>query len=327
MFLLPKGTPLAELPVSKLQLPEALEKLKTGKLTGCASFDFPSADCAMVYDEGRLVGAVVHREGKEHRDQDALQVLVDLMLLASGGNFRVYAFSREIVLALAGMLCGTPSLEAEDIKQVDFKGLLEKIKSDQMTGTLKIYTPDRAGLIFYKSGATVGFFHDASVAIETSAGPVQQIAGLPGAMVDLRVLQTPDVIMPDLAASVDIKKLWETASGNIFAIPSVATTTPEPEKPAPVAAPPPPQQTSSQSACNPSDIENAIIDMANRYVGKLGKTLAEKELMNIGGIKALKDEKTLAEFLAALEKGAKLLASGNKIKEMKDSISAEVAKL
>jgi len=54
MFLLPKGNPLAKnVPVAKLQLPEALDKLKNGNLTGCAIFDFPGADCALVYDGGR----------------------------------------------------------------------------------------------------------------------------------------------------------------------------------------------------------------------------------------------------------------------------------
>lgn len=320
MFLLPKGTPLADVPVSKLQLPEALDKLKNGKLTGYASFQFSSADCALLYDEGRLISAVVYRDGKELRNQEAIQVLVDLMLLASGGDFRVYSFSREIVLAIAGMLTGTPSVDSEDIKQVDFKGLLEKIKAAQMTGTLKIFTPERAGLIFYKSGATVGFFHDASSAIETSAGPVQQIAGIPGAKVDLRVLRTPDVALPDLSASIDIKKIWESASGNIFASP-VAPPAPEP------VANVQPQPIQASSAASVSDIENSVIEIAYKYVGKLGKTLAEKELMNIGGPKTLKDEKSLSDFLSALEKGSKLLASGNKIKEMKEAITLEAAKL
>jgi len=93
MFLLPKGNPLAKnVPVAKLQLPEALDKLKNGNLTGCAIFDFPGADCALVYDGGKLVSAVVHRENKELKDQAALQALVDLMVLANSGNFSVYGF-------------------------------------------------------------------------------------------------------------------------------------------------------------------------------------------------------------------------------------------
>lgn len=315
MFLLPKGNPLAEnVPVAKLQLPEALEKLKNGALTGCAVFDFPGADCALIYDAGKLVGALVHRENKELRDQAALQALVDLLVLANSGSFSVYGFSREMTLALLGMINGTAVIDGQEIKQIDFKALLDRIKNEQMTGTLKIFTDDRSGLIFYKGGATIGFFHNAATAVETSAGEVQQIAGLPGAKASLSALQNEQALS-DLSTMVDIRKLWEAASGNIFAAPPAA---------APKVAPPPPTPTPAASA---SDVETAIVEFANQFLGKLGKALAEKELSNIGGAKALTDAGTLTEFLAAMERGSKLLASANKIKEMNAAISNEITKL
>ncbi|SJZ96225.1 hypothetical protein SAMN02745119_02141 [Trichlorobacter thiogenes] len=321
MFLLPKGNPLAEnVPISKLQLPDALEKLKNGKLTGCAIFDFPAADCALVYDEGKLVTAIVHRDGNEIKDQAALQSLVELMLLASSGTFSVYALSKDITLAVMALVGGPATIDSQEIKLIDFKALLDRIKTEQMTATLKIYTPERAGLIFYRNGATVGFFHDASTGIETSAGEVQQIAGLPGARVDLRVLADTDGFVLDLAGLIDIRALWEASSGNPFATPApTAVAAPsEPTAPAPAAA---------ASTLSADEIEAAIFDLANRFVGKLGRTLAEKELMNIGSVASLKDPDKLQEFLAAIEKGSKLLASSNKIKEMKEAISAQAAQL
>lgn len=316
MFLLPKGNPLAEnVPVAKLQLPEALDKLKNGNLTGCATFDFPGADCALVYDGGKLISAVVHRENKELKDQAALQALVDLMVLANSGNFSVYGFSREMTLALVGLINGTAVIEGQEITQIDFKALMDRIKNEQMTGALQIQTADRAGLIFYKGGATIGFFHDRSATVETSAGEVQQIAGLPGAKADLRIVQNEQAFSADLTGIVDIRKLWEAAAGNIFATP------------APGAAPAPASSAPATTAVNAADFETTIIELANQFLGKLGKTLAEKELLNIGGINALKDGGKLSEFLAALEKGSKLLASSNKIKEMSVAISNEAAKL
>lgn len=315
MFLLPKGNPLAEnVPISKLQLPEALEKLKNGKLTGCAMFDFPAADCALVYDEGKLVTAIVHRENKEIKEQAALQALVELMLLASSGTFSVYALSKDITLAVMALAGGQATIDSQEIKLIDFKALLDRIKTEQMTATLKIYTPERAGLIFYRNGATVGFFHDASSAIETSAGEVQQIAGLPGARVDLRVLAENDGFVLDLAGLVDIRSLWEASSGNIFATAPAASTSAS--EPAAIA-----------SKTTAADLETAIIDLANQYIGKLGRTLAEKELMNIGGASALRDPDKLQELLTAIEKGSKMLASANKIKEMKEAISNQAAQL
>lgn len=316
MFLLPKGNPLAEnVPVAKLQLPEALEKLKNGALTGCAVFDFPGADCALIYDGGKLIGAMVHRENKELRDQAALQALVDLLVLANSGSFSVYGFSREMTLALLGLINGTAVIDAQEIKQIDFKALLDRIKNEQMTGTLKIYTADRSGLIFYKGGATIGFFHNDATTVETSAGEVQQIAGLPGAKACLNILQNEQSLPSDLGGMVDIRKLWEAASGNIFAASPVTTPKAAATSPAPTPA------TST------GDVETAIIELANQFLGKLGKALAEKELANIGGAAALTDAGTLSEFLAAMERGSKLLASINKIKEMNAAISNEIAKL
>jgi hypothetical protein len=320
MFLLPKGNPLAEnVPISKLQLPEALEKLKNGKLTGCAIFDFPSADCALVYDEGKLVTAILHRDGKEIKDQAALQSLVDLMLLASSGSFSVYAFSKDITLAVMAMVSGPAIIDRQEINLIDFKALLDRIKTEQMTATLKIYTADRAGLIFYRNGATVGFFHDASSNIETSAGEVQQIAGLLGARIDLRILVDSDGFVLDLAGLVDIRALWEASSGNMFASPTTSASPPATATTIPADQPSPPPKASM------AEIEAAIVNLVNQYAGKLGRTLAEKELMNVGGVSALKDPDKLQELLAAIEKGAKLLASANKIKDMKEEISAQAA--
>jgi len=123
----------------------------------------------------------------------------------------------------------------------------------------------------------------------------QQIAGLPGAQADLFIIQNEQAFSADLTGKMDIRKLWEAASGNIFATPPPAAATPAP----PAAAP-------ATSAVNSADLEATIIELANQFLGKLGKTLAEKELLNIGGINALKDGGKLNEFLAALEKGSKL---------------------
>lgn len=317
MFLLPKGNPLAEnVPISKLQLPDALEKLKNGKLTGCAIFDFPTADCALVYDEGKLVTAIVHRDGREANDQAALQSLVEMMLLASSGSFSVYALSKDITFSVMALVGGQATIDSQEIKLIDFKALLDRIKTEQMTACLKIYTSERAGLIFYRNGATVGFFHDNSNTVETSAGEVQMIAGLPGARVDLRVLADTDGFVLDLAGLVDIRSLWTASSDNIFATPLTAA--------APVTEVMQ-AQPATVSRASAAAVENAIIELVNQHIGKLGKTLAEKELMNIGGAASLKSPEKLQDFVTAIEKGAKLLASANKIKEMKEAITAQSA--
>ncbi len=319
MFLVPKGKLLAEnFPIAKLQLPEALDKLKNAKLTGCATFDFPNADCVLIYDDGKLISALLQRGKTELKDAGALRALVELMVFDNGGSFNVYGYSKGVNQAVLALVRGNKIIDKQELKQIDFKALMERIRNERMTATLKIFTDQRVGMILYQDGATVGFFHDTALAIETTGGEVQQIAELPGACVDLLALKGGEELTQDMTGQVNIQSLWESAKGDVFASTGSIVT------PLPQAVPVAQLPTSTASS---AVIETAIIAIANSSLGKLGKTLVEKELMNVGGIKALKDETTLSEFLNAVEKSSKLLASINKVKEMRDAISSEVAKL
>jgi hypothetical protein len=320
MFLLPTGKPLVEnFPISKLQLPEALDKLRNGKLTGCATFDFPAADCVLIYDDGKLVSALLRRDNSEQNGAEALRGLVDMMLLTNSGSFNVSGFSKGINQAVLALVSGDKIISQQEMKEIDFKALLERIKNDQMTATLRISAGQRVGMILYNDGETVGFFHDTAQTIESTGAEVQHIASLAGATADLMALKGTADMTQDLAGKVDIRSLWEAAKGGVFTHSEPVTTSPP--QAVPISHQSPPPVTSS------AEIESAILAIANSSLGKLGKTLAEKELMSVGGIKALKDETKLSGFLNAVEKSSKLLASNNKIKEMCDAISSEVAKL
>ena len=319
MFLLPKGKPLVEnFQIAKLQLPEALDKLKNSKLTGCATFDFPSADCVLFYEDGKLLSALLRRDKTELKDADALRALVDLMILTDIGSFSVYGFSRDVNQAVLALVRGDKIINQQELKQIEFKTLLERIKNERMTATLKIFADRRVGMIFYRDGATVGFFHDTAQTIGTTAGEVQQIAALPGATADLIALKGAEKLTLDLAGLVNIRSLWESARSGVFSATEPVRTLPS--RSVSAVQPPPPASSSAE-------IESAIITIANSSLGKLGKILVEKELISVGGIRALKDETRLSEFFNALEKSSKLLASVNKIREMRDAISSEVSKL
>ncbi len=58
------------------------------------------------------------------------------MLLASSGTFSVYALSKDITLAvMRSQVAGYHY--SQEIKLIDFKALLDRIKTEQMTATLK----------------------------------------------------------------------------------------------------------------------------------------------------------------------------------------------
>jgi len=319
MFLLPKGKPLVEnFPIAKLQLPEALDKLKNGKLTGCAIFDFPASDCALIYEEGKLLSVLMRRNKIEEKDADALRALVDQMILTDSGSFNVYGFTKDVNQAVLALIRGVKVLDRQELKLIDFKNLRERIKNERMTATLKISTDQSVGMILYRDGETVGFFDDTADAIENTPAKVQQIATLPGATVDLMAIRGNDVVNQDLSEQVNIRSLWASAKGDVFA-PSEPANIFQPQATPVVQAPP--------VMANSAEVEATIIAIANSSLGKLGKTLVDKELLNAGGIKALKDESKLRDFLNAVEKSSILLASANKIKEMRNAISLEVEKL
>lgn len=319
MFLLPKGKPLVEnFPISKLQLPEALDKLKNGKLTGYAAFDFPAAECVLFYEEGKLVDASLRRDDSELNGAGALNSLADLMILSTSGSFTVYSLSKGVNQALIALICGNRIISNQEMKQIDFRTLLERIKNERMTAALKISADQHIGMILYRQGETVGFFDNTLQTIGTTPGEVQKIAALPGATANLNVLITPEEQFQDLTSQVNIRSLWESAKGNVFT--RSETTGTLPPQAAPVSQP-------ASPATSSVDVETAIFAIANASLGKLGKTLTEKELSSAGGINAMKDKNSLGIFLDTMEKNSKLLASPNKIKEMRDAITLEVAKL
>jgi len=319
MFLLPKGKPLVEnFPISKLQLPEALDKLKNGRLTGYAAFDFPAAKCVLFYEEGKLVDALLRRDNTEQKGAETLNSLAELMILSDSGSFTVYSFSKAINQALMALLCGNEIIRNQEMKQIDFRSLIERIKNERMTAALKISADQHVGMILYRDGETVGFFDDTGQTVGTTPGEVQNIASLPGATADLCILKIPEEQFQDLSAQVNIRSLWDSAKRGVFARSEVTRTLPPQTAPANQLSPP---------TASGADVETAIFAIAHASLGKLGKTLAEKELSSAGGISALKDKSRLGTFLDTIEKSSKLLASPNKIKEMRDAISLEVARL
>ena len=72
----------------------------------------------------------------------------------------------EVITAL---LHGDVLYQGQELKLLDIRTLHGKLKEDQINGCLRIYTADRIALIFYRGGNAVGFFHDGSTEIETTA--------------------------------------------------------------------------------------------------------------------------------------------------------------
>ena len=312
MFLLPKGTPLYEnIAAAKIKLPEMLDKLKSGGFTGYLNFLFPSSNGILFYEGGKLISALHEREKTRLSGFEAIAELCN-QILSGGGSLSVYRLSKDLVMGLHALLHGEVLYKGQELKLIDIKGLLEKMKVCQLNGCLRIYTEDRSALIFYKEGAPLGFFHDGSNDIETSASESQKIAGLPGAKIDVLSTKSADELMLyDLLEMVNIGKIWE--SNKIRHAAQMEQLTREAQ-----------ERDSKQQDEMLRELEDDLKEVAVAYMGKVGRTLVDKELNEQGGRNALLDTDKVAKFLSGVEKSSKLLTSLSKLKEMSDLMKNEI---
>lgn len=314
MFLLPKGTPLFEnLAASKLKLPEVLSKLSTGSFTGYASFVFQSSTTILVFESGKMVSALLEeRNGSRQTGFEAISSLVELMVTTGSGTLNVYKLSKDLTMCIHALLQGEILYKAQELKLIDIKTLLEKIKSDQINGCLRIYTDDRSAIIFYKDGNPLGFFHDGSHDIETSSTESQKIAGLPGAKIDLYSTHGIEELMGiDLLEVVNIQKIWDTST-SINQSERDKTSKEQDER------------DRKTAALKLADLEERLKIIVTEYVGKVGRGIVDKGLTEQGGNTCLMDEAKAESFIAGIERSAKLLIGATSIKAMITELSSAI---
>ncbi len=313
MFLLPKGTPLHEdVPAAKILLPDMLAKLKQGGFTGYVRFVFPAASSVLFFESGKLISAKLDQGNGGLSGLEAIAGMCT-HIFTGGGSLSVYRLSRDLVMGLHALLHGEMLYRAQELKLIDVKGLLEKLKVQQLNGCLRIYTENRTALIFYKEGSPLGFFHDGAEDIETSASESQKIAGLPGAKIDVLSTKPADeLMMYDLLEMVNVGKLWESSQARFNA---------EREKLRKEAE----ERENKQRDLILLELEDDLKEIAVAYLGKVARNLVDKELTDRGGRSCLMSESKTTEFLGGIEKAAKLLTSASKIKEMIDTMRSEIA--
>jgi hypothetical protein len=315
MFLLPKGNPLYEnIAAAKVKLPELLDKLKNGGFTGYLNFFFPAANVILFFEGGKLISTMCEQDNRRFSGFEALAELCT-QIFAGDGSLSVYRLSRDLVMGLHALLHGEVLYKGQELKLINIKGLLEKMKTRQLNGCLRIYTEDRSALIFYKEGAPLGFFHDGSNDIETSATESQKIAGLPGAKVDILSTKSADELMlMDLLEMVNVGKIWETTGARHEA---------QLQQQSREAL----ERDRRQLDAKLQELEGDLKEIAAAYLGKMGRALIDKELTECGGRNALLNQEQVTKFLACVERSSKLLTSLSKLKEMIDLLQKEIGRL
>ncbi|MBT1073546.1 GTPase-activating protein [Pelotalea chapellei] len=315
MFLLPKGNPLFEnLAATKLRLPEVTSKLNASGFTGYASFVFNTATIILVFESGKLVSTFLEeKNGNRLTGLEAMSALTELMVASDSGSLNVFRLSRDLTMCIHALLQGEILYRAQELKLIDIKSLLEKIRTEQLNGCLRIYTEERSAMIFYKEGAPLGFFHDGSQDIETSSSESQKIASLPGAKIDLFSTQGVEELMSmDLLEVVNIQKLWDSS---MSAHQSELTRLDQKRA----------EREQKEANLKLAILEEQVKTIVVEYVGKVGRGIVDKELNDLGGNEAFRKDDQVARLLVAIERSARLLISTTAIKQMLEKLSAAIA--
>lgn len=304
MILLPRGNPVKErIDPGKVNLPDALRKLQGGGFTGYLRFDAKGGTGIVIFESGKLISALFEAERERLIAYDAIARIFEESL-AGNALLDIYKLSPELALSIHALLHGEVLYKGQELKLIDIKALLGKLKEDQISGCLRIYTADRIALIFYRNGSPLGFFHDGSTDIETNADTSMSVARLPGAKIDVLTSRgSEDIVLADLMKSADLGALWKKAQELILR----ARRSREDE-------------ASRNQELRDKDRRQKLLlflrTTAEGGIGKIGASLvdkaAEKTLPPSGAI----GETDLLPFFENLAKAAKLVAGPSTINAM-----------
>jgi hypothetical protein len=311
MLLLPRGIPVKEnIDPGKVNLPDALRKLGDGGFSGYLRFEGEQGTAVVIFEQGKLISALFEAGPERLTAGEALGRIFSESL-AGGLRLDIYRLSAELALSIHALLHGDVLFKGQELKLIDIKALLAKLKAERLNGSLRIYTDERIALIFYRDGNPLGFFHDGSTEIETAADTSMSVARLPGAKVDVLAMKgSEEQVLADLADSADLLTLWQRAKERVSRGRKAAE-----------------EEASRSREKQQQERRRRMLAFlrgtAERHVGKIGISLVEKEFEKTAGPGCLAEE-TLAGFYDRLARGAKLVAGpsrvGAMIEEMKRGI-------
>lgn len=312
MRFLPKANPLYEkISAAKVVIPDVLEKLAKGGFTGYLSHSAPGFEACCVFVKGKLLCAVSSAEGRE---KTGFEAIVQLFGKVSdvGGEINVYRMTPDLAMCAHALAVGPRLFRGDDVRQVDIKGVLARLKGQDFNGVVLFYTPERYAMMFYKAGLPIGFYHDGAASIESLPDESRKIAALPGARIDVcSTKPLEELLQYDLLQMVNLEKLWETAQ-------SRKAAAPRPEQP----------PRTDRSSANQQQLQELVEDLnevASAYLSRAGRDIVEKRIKDGGGAALLLDSGKRADFLVVVEADARAADDHARIDEMIDLMKSEIA--
>jgi hypothetical protein len=320
MYFLPKANPLYEkITTDKVLLPELLEKLGKGHFTGYLNHAVPGFESYCIFAKGKLICAVSSEGEQDKTGFEAITLLFD-KVLSTGGEINIYRMTADLAMCAHALLLGTKILNGDEVRQVDMKSILARIKGQDMNGVVRFYTNHRSAMMFYKDGVPIGFYHDGIRTIETSPDEARKIAALAGARVEvLSTKSIEELMLYDLLQMVNLHKLWEAAI--VLRISSQPKAASAPANEAPLET----NTLMGQSDEKLAQLIEDLHEVAMAYLSREGRVLIDRCIEEAGGSAALLDNDKTEALLKRIEDEARVIDSHARIEEMVDLIKSEIA--
>ena len=303
MIFLPRGNPVRQkVNPARINLPEAMEKLRGGTFTGYLRFDAPQGAGVILFQLGQLIRAVFVDKDETERliAYDAIAKIFEVSILGNA-ILNIYRLSSDLVLGVHALLHGRYLQKGQDLSRFDVRGQLDRIKSEGLTACFRIYAEGQTALIFYDQGYALGFFHEGETELEPTADIANSVACLPGAQLDLLETRSADeIVLADLMGSADLGPIWQRTRKLLL----------EERRKREETAVRSLEQDQERRRKHTLAIFKTI---AGNHIGKFGVTQVEKAFAAVGSDLSAKD---MEKYYVDLQQLARLVAKQTKITTM-----------
>jgi hypothetical protein len=303
MIFLPRGVPVRQkVNPARINLPEAMGKLRASTFTGYLRFDAPQGAGVILFQTGQLISSVFVDKDETERliAYDAIAKIFEVSILGNA-VLNIFRLSPDLVLGIHALFHGRYLQKAQDLSRLDVRMQLDLIKSEGLTACLRIYAEDQTALIFYDQGYALGFFHEGEMELEPMADISNSVARLPGAKLDILEIRSADeIVLADLMGSADLGPIWQRTRKLLLAERSKLEETAVRSQ----------EQNQERKRQHTLAVFKTI---AGNHIGKFGVTQVEKAFAAVGSDLNTED---LEKYYVDLQRLARLVAGQSKISTM-----------
>lgn len=303
MIHLPKGNPVRQkVNPARVNLPEAMEKLRKGTFSGYLRFDAPQGVGIILFQSGRLISSLYVSADESERliAYDAIAKVFENSILGHS-VLNIFKLSADLALSLHALLHGHYLLKGELLKELDVRSQLEKVQEQGLTCCLRVYNGEQTTLIFYDEGYALGFFHDGTTDLETTADLDRSVACAADAKLDiLEIRSADDLVLADLMGSADLGPIWRRTRKILME---------ERRKREEESI----RRLDADNEKRRQHVANIFKTIAGNHIGKFGVTQVEKAFNVVGPEMRPTD---MEHFYLEMQRLARLVAGQSKIDDM-----------